>query len=64
MQTTGGCAETEITIGETAAGNETVDERLLVDGRDVEAEVERQLAEVDSQMGLEGGGRVGHEPMV
>ena len=54
----------EITVGETAAGNEMVDERLLVDGRDVKAEVERQLVEVDSQMGLEGSGRVGHEPMV
>lgn len=38
------------------AGDKTVDENLLVEGRDVEAEL-------DSQLGVEGGGRVGHEPM-
>ena len=54
----------DITGGETEAGNETVDEKLLVEGRDVEAGVETELAELDSQLGLEGSGRVGHEPMV
>ena len=54
----------DATGGATEAGNETVDEKLLVERRDVEPGVETELAEVDSQLGLEGGGRVGHEPMV
>jgi len=36
------------------AGNERVDEKLLVNRRNVEAEL-------DSQLGVEGGGQVGHE---
>ena len=57
METTTGCEETEGTADEKEAGNEPVGENLLVDGNNVEAEL-------DSQLGVEGGGRVGHEPMV
>ena len=54
----------DIMGGGTEAGNEKVNEKLLVKGRDIKAGVETELAEVDSQLGLEGGGWVGHEPMV